>query len=192
MLDTQPLLKILQRALDRGQAVEIDGYGTFRSATEGGYEFVPEARANIFIAYVEEDLAHARRLRDALRDGGFAPWLDKDQLIAGQNWPRAIERAIDLSDAFIACLSTRSLAKRGTFQSELRYALDCANRMPLEESFLLPVRFDNCSVPHTIGKHVQYVDLFPDFDRGFRQLQRALKKRKPKLAGPIGLTQQES
>lgn len=187
MLDTQPLLKILQRALDRGQAVEIAGYGSFRAGAEGHYEFLPEGRANIFIAYVEEDLAHARRLRDALNDAGFAPWLDKDQLLAGQNWPRAIERAIDLCDAFIACLSTRSLAKRGTFQSELRYALDCANRMPLEESFLLPVRFDNCSMPQTIAKHVQYVDLFPDFDRGFRQLHRALKKRKPKLSGPVSI-----
>jgi hypothetical protein len=185
MGDHSSVLKILQRALDRGQIVEIAGYGSFRADAEGRYEFAPENRANIFIAYVEEDLAHARHLRDALTDAGFAPWLDKDQLLAGQNWPRAIERAIDLSDAFIACLSTRSLAKRGTFQSELRYALDCANRMPLEESFLLPVRFDNCTVPHTIAKHVQYVDLFPDFDRGFRQLQRALKKRKPKLSGPI-------
>jgi hypothetical protein len=189
MLDTQPLLQILQRALDRGEAIDIPGYGSFRTG-ERGYEFMPDARANIFIAYVEEDLAHARRLRDALADAGFAPWLDKDHLLAGQNWPRAIERAIDLSDAFIACLSTRSLAKRGTFQSELRYALDCANRMPLEESFLLPVRFDNCNVPPTIAKQVQYVDLFPDFDRGFRQLQRALKKRKPKLCGPIALTQE--
>lgn len=190
MGDSSAVLKILQRALDRGQAVEITGYGCFRSDSAGHYEFVPETRANIFIAYVEEDLVHARRLRDTLHDAGFAPWLDKDQLLAGQNWPRAIERAIDLSDAFIACLSTRSLAKRGTFQSELRYALDCANRMPLEDSFLLPVRFDNCTVPQTIAKHVQYVDLFPDFDRGFRQLQRALKKRKPKLAGPISLTQE--
>ena len=112
-------------------------------------------------------MVHARRLRDALNDAGFAPWLDKDQLLAGQNWPRAIERAIDLSDAFIACLSTRSLAKRGTFQSELRYALDARIGMPLEDSFLVPVRFDNCTVPQTIAKHVQYVDLFPDFDRGF-------------------------
>jgi hypothetical protein len=184
---TDSVLKILQRALDRGQTVEITGYGSFRNSSDGSYEFVPENRANIFIAYVEEDLAHARRLRDALTDAGFAPWLDKDQLLAGQNWPRAIERAIDLSDAFIACMSSRSLAKRGTFQSELRYALDCANRMPLEESFLLPVRFDNCAVPHTIAKHTQYVDLFPDFDRGFRQLQKALKKRKPKLVGPVSI-----
>jgi hypothetical protein len=181
------VLKLLRLALDRGQPIEIDGLGTFRTDAAGGYEFLPESRLSVFVAYVEEDLVHARRLRDALANAGYAPWLDKDQLLAGQNWPRAIERAIDLSDAFIACMSWRSLAKRGQFQSELRYALDCADRVPLDESFLLPVRFDGCAVPAQIAKQVQYVDLFPDFDKGFRQLLRSLRKRKPKLQTPVHL-----
>lgn len=181
------VLTLLRKALDRGREVEIEGLGTFRRSKDGGYEFVPETRVSVFIAYVEEDLAYARRLRDALSDAGYLPWLDKDQLLVGQNWPRAIERAIDLSDAFVACLSSRSLAKRGQFQSELRYALDCANRMPLEEMFLLPARFDACPVPAQIAGQIQYVDLFPDFDRGFRQLLRSLKKRKPKIPTPVKL-----
>jgi len=192
MNDASGVLKLLRRALDRGQTVEIEGLGTFRGATDGGYEFAPESRPQVFIAYVEEDLLHARRLRDALTHAGYAPWLDKDQLLAGQNWPRAIERAIDLSDAFVACLSSRSLAKRGQFQSELRYALDCAGRMPLDDTFLLPIRFDGCAVPSQIAKHVQYVDLFPDFDRGLRQLFRSLRKKKARSTSPLrlGLTQQ--
>lgn len=181
------VLTLLRRALDRGQAVEIEGLGTFRTSTDNGYEFLPESRISVFIAYVEEDLIHARRLRDALTDAGYAPWLDKDQLLVGQNWPRSIERAIDFSDAFVACLSSRSLAKRGQFQSELRYALDCANRMPFDDTFLLPVRFDACVVPQQIIKQVQYVDLFPDFERGFRQVLRTLKKKKPKASTPIRL-----
>jgi hypothetical protein len=187
MDDASAVLKLLRRALDRGQPVEIDGLGTFRTGPEGGYEFVPEPRLNVFIAYVEEDLVYARQLGDALSQAGYAPWLDKDQLLAGQNWPRAIERAIDLSDTFVACLSSRSLAKRGQFQSELRYALDCADRMPLDETFLLPVRFDACAVPTGIARQVQYVDLFPDFERGFRQLARALRKKKPRASAPISL-----
>jgi hypothetical protein len=59
--------------------------------------------------------------------------------------------------------------------------------MPLEETFLLPVRFEACNVPQVIAKQVQYVDLFPDFDRGFRQLVRALRKKKPKLSMPVDL-----
>ena len=180
------MLRALRRALDRGQPLEIDGLGRFQKG-QGGYEFVAGARPQVFIAYVEEDLEQARHLRDALEKAGFAPWLDKDQLLAGQNWPRAIERAIDLSDAFVACLSSRSLSKRGQFQCELRYALDCANRMPLDEVFFLPVRFDACAVPRVIESRTQYVDLFPDFDRGVRQLVRALRKRKPKLEGTVSL-----
>ena len=189
---SEAVLSLLRRALDQGQPVEIEGLGIFRASAQGAYEFLPESRLNVFIAYVEEDLLLARRLRDALKDAGYAPWLDKDQLLAGQNWPRAIERAIDLSDAFVACLSSRSLAKRGQFPSELRCALDYANRMPLEETFLLPVRFDTCAVPPQIARQVHYVDLFPDFDRGFRQLLRSLKKKKPRPSTPVrvGLTQQ--
>ena len=99
MHDPNVVLRLLRRAVERGENVEIEGFGSFCRGPEG-FEFVPESRLNVFIAYVEEDLAPARHVRDALHDAGFAPWLDKDQLLVGQNWPRAIERAIDLSDAF--------------------------------------------------------------------------------------------
>jgi hypothetical protein len=178
------LLDIVRRCLSIGQTVEIDGLGTFRAGADGGYEFVAEARPQVFIAYVEEDLAFARRLRDDLADAGCAPWLDKDQLLAGQNWPRAIERAIDVSDVFVACLSRRSLAKRGQFQCELQYALDCARRRPLESIFLVPVRFEECPVPRRIAEQVQYVDLFPDWRRGVRQVARAVRKATGQKARP--------
>jgi hypothetical protein len=102
--------------------------------------------------------------------------MDKDKLIPGQNWPRAIRRAIEISDAFVACFSARSTCKRGPFQSELRWALQCAQRMPLEESFLIPVRLEACTVPRQIQERVQYVDLFPDWDAGVKKLVRAVKR----------------
>jgi len=185
MAETDSVISVLQRALDHGRIIQINGHGRFQKTADGGYEFVPETRPNIFIAYVVEDLENARQLRDALEKAGYAPWFDKDQLLAGQNWPRAIERAIDLADVFIACLSSRSLAKSGTFQAEMRYALDCAARVPLEEAFFVPVRFEACPVPHSIAKQTQYVDLFPDFDRGVRQLVRALRKINPRLGGSV-------
>lgn len=185
--EADAVIEVLKKALDCGQVLEIGGYGCFRLSAAGEYEFVPEERPNIFIGYAVEDLPGVRKLQDALRRAGYSPWLDKDQLLAGQNWPRAIERAIELSDVFIACLSSRSLAKRGTFQAEMRYALDCARRMPLEETFFVPVRLEPCSVPHIIAKQTQYIDLFPDFDQGVRQLVRALRKAKPRLGGLVSL-----
>jgi len=94
----------------------------------------------------------------------------------GQNWPRAIETAIQTSDFFVACFSRRSMSKRGTFHSELRYALLCAEKIPLDEIFFIPLRLDECAVPRRIAKQVQYVDLFPDWEAGLARVIAAMKK----------------
>jgi len=177
MTCAEQILTIVRRALDRGQTVEIDGLGTFRPASGGGYELIAPAEPRVFIAYVEEDLVLARRLRDGIAAAGCTPWLDKDKLLPGQNWPRAIRRAVEISDAFVACFSLRSIAKRGQFQNELRWALDCARLLPLEATFLVPVRFEACAVPRRIAEQVQYVDLFPDWDAGVKKVIRAVKAR---------------
>lgn len=160
--------------------MEIEGLGVFQRTTVGAYRFAPETQPQIFIAYAVEDLPQARRLSKALQSAGCSPWLDKEKLIPGQNWPRAIERAIETADAFIACFSRRSIVKRGQFQSELRYALDCARRLPLDQVFFIPARLERCTVPVRIAEHVQYVDLFPDWDRGIKRILRAIRTVPPR------------
>jgi len=175
MITRRALVRLLCDSLDAGETVEVEGLGTFNRTSAGVYRFTAETRPRIFIGYVAEDLMQIRRLCVALRASGCAPWLDKDMLIAGQNWPRAIERAIETSDAFVACFSRRSTSKRGQFQSELRYALECARRLPLDRVFLIPVRLELCEVPWRIAEQVQYVDLFPDWDRSVRRIARAIR-----------------
>jgi hypothetical protein len=181
-LKPQAIVEILKRSLESGQTVEIEGLGTFRRADDGQYRFAPQIQPQVFVAYVMEDLRPARRLCEGLRLEGCSPWLDKDKLLPGQNWPRAIERAIEISDVFIPCFSQRSIAKRGSFQSELRYALSCAGRLPLDSVFVIPIRFEPCMVPRRISDHTQYVDLFPDWDRGIKRVARAIRG-----AAPSGL-----
>jgi hypothetical protein len=170
------IFRILRQALDQGRTVEVDGLGGFRLAKSGGYEFVPEVKPRVFVAYVAEDLAPVRRLCESLQSAGCSPWLDLDQLLPGQDWPRSIERAIEIADVFVACFSPRSIGKRGTFQSELRYALHCARRLPLDSNFVIPVRLEPCTVPRRIANHVEYVDLFPDWERGVKRVARAIRK----------------
>ncbi|HEV3448831.1 MAG TPA: TIR domain-containing protein [Gemmataceae bacterium] len=179
MTPPEQILAIVRRALDRGQTVEIDGLGTFRPTRRGGkpgYELIPQTKPQVFVAYVQEDLALARRLRDGIASAGCATWLDKDKLLPGQDWPRAIRRAVEISDVFVACFSQRSIAKRGQFHNELRWALDCARLRPLEATFLVPVRFEACAVPGRIAEQLQYVDLFPDWETGMKKVVRAVRK----------------
>ena len=167
---------ILRRCLEDGFPVEIEGLGLFRRSAAGKVEFVPEKRPKVFIAYSEEDFAHAELLFELLAAYGFDPWLDKKRLLPGQNWPRAIENAISVSDFFIACFSRHGVTKRGHFHSELRYALDCASRIPVGAIYFIPVRLDNCQVPARITREIQYVDLFPAWDKGFERVLSALRK----------------
>ncbi len=150
--------------------MEIDGLGTFACDSSGDISFQNAAGARIFIAYAREDGAAALRLYKSLEARGHAPWIDRRKLLPGQNWPRRIEDAIASSDFFIPCFSTRSVRKRGGFQAEIRYALDCARRMPLDDVFLIPVRLDECHVPDRIEKETQFVDLFPDWHAGLERI----------------------
>ena len=137
--------------------------------------FQPSGRVRVFLAYAKEDRSEVRKLYDALQEAGFEPWMDEEKLVAGQNWPRAIERAIQLSDFFLVCFSRRSVAKRGFFQAELRYALDVAACVPLEEIFLVPVRLSECQVPLQIARRTQYIDLFPEWEVGLKALLLMMK-----------------
>ncbi len=176
----QPVLEqvalIVRKCLEEGFPVEIEGLGTFRPEGGSRIEFLPETRRKVFIAYVEEDFAAAERLYNALAAQGYDPWLDRKKLLPGQNWPRSIERTIEISDFFIACFSQRGVTKRGYFHSELRYALDCASRLPLGEIFFIPVRLDECRVPEQVARQLQYVDLFPDWEKGFARVLSVMRK----------------
>jgi len=160
------IARIVRKALEGGTPVEIDGLGTFLPGRNQGFRFIAQNKPQVFLAYVEEDLERVRQLYAACEQEGFRPWLDKKKLMPGQNWPRAIETAIHTSDFFVACFSRHATIKRGSFHSELRYALACAEKIPLDEIFFIPIRLDDCTLPLGISRRIQYVDLFPDWKAG--------------------------
>jgi hypothetical protein len=187
---TRRIARVLRQALEQGATVEIDGLGKFVSGGKRGVRFVAQTQPRVFIAYVQEDLSLIRKLYQAFEQNGFRPWLDKKKLLPGQNWPRAIETAIQTSDFFVACFSRRATSKRGSFHSELRYALNCAAKVPLDEIFFIPLRLDDCVVPRRIARQVQYLDLFPEWDAGVSRVMAVIraqdqcrKRKRLKLAG---------
>lgn len=175
------LARLIRRSLRRTASVELDDLGTF-ARESGKITFRPRGGPRVFIAYAVEDVTHAERLFGDLKNWGYSPWLDREKLLPGQNWPRRIEDAIESADFFIACFSSNSVSKRGGFQAEIRYAMDCASRVPLDEVFLIPVRIDECAVPTRIQRETQYVDLFPDWDQGVSRVREIVERQRRKAA----------
>ncbi len=176
------LARILRQCLAEGARVEIDGLGTFIPGRGRRIHFQPQKLPRIFLAYAVEDLDQVKKLYSALEARGLDPWLDKKKLLPGQNWPRAIESAIESCDYFLACFSRRSVVKRGTFQTELRFALECATRMPGDEVYFIPLRLDDCEVPRSMSRSIQYLNLFPDWNQGVNKLAEAIRKQETERA----------
>lgn len=170
------IVRCIDRYVREDGPIDLDGVGSFE-LDNGDVVFQANRSTQVFIAYAKEDRAEARKLYRSLKSHGLEPWMDEQKLLPGQNWPRAIERAIEVSDYVLVCFSRRSVGKRGFFQSEVRYALDVAAYVPLDEIFLLPVRLSECQVPLQIARHTQYIDLFPDWEIGIKALVTVMSKR---------------
>jgi len=115
-----------------------------------------------------------------LQSYGFKPWLDKIDLIPGQNWQIEIPEAIRKSDIFIACLSRISVQKQGYIQKEFRLALDTYAQKPPGSIYLIPVKLNGCEIPDyqmpEFGvslRDIQWIELGQE--DGFERLVRAVE-----------------
>lgn len=111
-------------------------------------------KTSVFISYAHEDEPTAVEIYNFLKTQDCDPWLDKFSLIPGQDWQFEIQRAIENSDIFIACLSNNSVSKMGYVQKELKKALDVLGQFPEGEIYLIPLKIESCKVPSSLsGRH---------------------------------------
>jgi len=122
----------------------------------------------VFLSYASDDARSVDQLQEILESAGVRVWRDIADLWPGEDWRIRIRKAIT-SDAlvFIACFSSRSVARVKSYQNEeLTLAIDELRLRPVDEPWLIPVRFDDCAIPdREIGggrslRTLHRVDLF--------------------------------
>ena len=143
----------------------------------------------IFISYASEDRAQAREIHQRLMAQGYQPWLDDEDLLAGQDFKLIIERSLTCSDFVIICLSQTSVSKRGFIQREIKYALDKLQEMLPEDIFVIPARLDDCALPDEL-KNRHWVNLFEE--RGWEKLFKALETEASRRDMPVGKSSKTS
>ncbi|MCP4107087.1 MAG: toll/interleukin-1 receptor domain-containing protein [Desulfobacteraceae bacterium] len=134
-----------------------------------------ESNIKIFISYANEDYEIAKRLYDDLKASGIMPWLDKENILPGQNWKDEINKAIKNSSHFLMLLSSNSVSKRGYVQKEKMIALELLDEIPIGNIYVIPVRLDGSKPVDEKLQNLQWVDLFPSYNTGLKQIIRALK-----------------
>ena len=141
------------------------------------------AGGHVFLCYAREDSARIDELAGVLRAAGIRVWRDTAELSPGQDWRVQIRRAIDDSAlVFLACFSVQGQSRPVRYQNvELALAADQARLHPVDASWLIPVRFDDCEIPDLdLGANrrlasVQRADLFgPQRDAAIARLTNAI------------------
>jgi hypothetical protein len=120
------------------------------------FETLPDdsVGSKVFVSYAREDQGVALEIYDFLKENRCSPWMDVYDLKAGQDWKVEIDKAIQSSNFFIACLSSNSISKRGYVQKELKIGLSVLELMPEDGIYLLPIKLDECVIPHALAsKH---------------------------------------
>ncbi|MCZ2126771.1 MAG: TIR domain-containing protein [Anaerolineales bacterium] len=127
----------------------------------------------VFLCHAHSDKDAVRELYARLRDDGVDVWLDKENLLPGQNWRAEIRAAVEKADAVIVCHS-QEFNKEGFRQREVKWALDAAMEKLEGEIFIIPARLEECEVIKSLSDW-HWVDLFDE--NGYRMLLRALQER---------------
>ena len=160
----------------------VSGSGASQSSsTQSGRGQVtqePSKRApgplRVFLCHASSDKAKARELYAQLKAWGAEPWLDEENLIAGQDWRSEIRQAVQRSDVVLVCLSQQSVNHEGFIKEEIGYALNQADRQVEGAIFVVPLRLEECDVPDRLARY-HWVNWFePD---GVEKLHKAMNLR---------------
>jgi hypothetical protein len=127
--------------------------------------------ARVFISYAHEDDDFAGQLAVALAREGVKPWMDTQELRAGDELLDNIAQTLAKVDYFALLLTRAALTKRWVL-AETRMALtrEIENGRPR----VIVLRLEDCEIPAAL-RHKVFLDFRGRFDSAFAELAEQLK-----------------
>ncbi len=123
----------------------------------------------IFISYGKKDaMDFAQKLDKWLKDNGYEPWFDKNDIPAGVPFDVAIEFGIEDSKVFISLLSSWSLKPESFCRNEIVFAQNC--KVPI-----IPIRIADITTPPVLIASLNYIDAANDPEIAFTALPEMLQ-----------------
>ncbi len=103
----------------------------------------------VFISYARKDADHVHILEAILEAEGIPVWRDTSSLLPGDNWPEKVHAAIAHEALFcLICFSSASIARGKGYQNEeIVQAIEQLRLRHSGETWLIPVRFNECEIP---------------------------------------------
>jgi hypothetical protein len=127
------------------------------------------AEPYVFISYSRRDSAFVRRLADSLRASGVQSWTDVENIAAGADWRKEIEKGLVNASVLIYVASKNSVASEW-MDTELQAFLRARQRV-------LPIVVDDEGASHLPLplREFQWADFRGEYDIAFRKLLEGLQ-----------------
>ena len=102
-----------------------------------------ESNKAVFLSYASQDAEAAKRICEALRQGGIEVWLDQSELRGGDAWDQQIRQQIRDCALFIAIISSNTASRHeGYFRLEWDLADQRSHKIARNRPFIIPVCLD--------------------------------------------------
>ncbi len=142
---------------------------------------LPIDAPTVFLCHAHENKTVADDIYKRLSQKGIRPWLDKENLIGGDNWNREIEKSINEIDYMVILQSDimKNMCESYFFK-EIHLALERQNKFRPGVRFIIPALIDN-SDPLEELEHLQNINLqnIPDHIENLAKIiKRDFQKRK--------------
>ncbi len=104
----------------------------------------PASPGSIFLSYASEDRAAVEGIAAALAEAKLDVWLDREQLMAGDDFEDRIRTNIERCALFVPVLSRNTAVRDARFfRLEWKYALRKSSMLPESVRFFFPVVIDD-------------------------------------------------
>ncbi len=128
----------------------------------------------VFMIYNHADIDEAYKIVKALREAGYNPWFDRDEIAPGQKISETISRGIEQSAVALLLVSKNLDLNKEAIEKELKTALSTMRSNDETFSPVIPIRLDDTDVPQTlVGVHWLHVkdDAFLErLDKGLKRV----------------------
>ena len=128
-----------------------------------------------FFSYSREDSEFVLHVAGDLKAAGANVWLDQMDIVPGQRWDDAVERALAGCPRMLVVLSPTSVHSTNVMD-EVSFALE-------EGKTVIPILYRDCVIPFRL-RRVQYIDLRHDYDHGLAELLKLLAEQQSTVANP--------
>ena len=131
----------------------------------------------IYLSHAGADAKWAQELARCLDKEGFKVWTPLNELTPGENWARALENALESSDAMVVLLSPDAIKSQWT-----RFEIDYALSSPKYQNRLVSVLLKPTQDVPWILRKLRWINAAKDPATTARQIVDVLKPAAPAAA----------